>query len=203
LKGKWNIDAEITEFARRDSFVIVANICLLVLYGKPKLEESLVAAWERCLSSSAWQSRPEEYGGFNACGREAGTPFDFCGSGHVAEYFRKYFLPDLPGTDKIGKLSSIFETAPPWLLWFTHGDFCARILGIRVPDLSSVNRFARGEFLLDYLPTGPFKRKRLPAGVYDIYEGRAPKGGSEDFENMTPRQKQRAMKIKRIQAGES
>jgi hypothetical protein len=37
----------------------------------------------------------------------------------------------------------IFKTAPPWLLWFTYGDVNARILGIKLPDLSTVNRFIR------------------------------------------------------------
>ena len=192
IDRKMKYNKEINECARRDSFVIVANLCLLILHGDPKIEESLAAPWERCLSCPAWQSRSEKYNGFKACGWEAGTPFDFCGAAHVSEHFRKYFLPDLPGADEIEKLSSIFDTAPPWLLWFTHGDFCARILGIKVPDLSSVNRFERGEFLIDYLPTGPFKRKRLPRGVYDMYGGVVPKGGSKEFENMTPRQRKRA-----------
>jgi hypothetical protein len=131
---------------RNQAFVIVANLALLILYGNPKIDEPLLAAWERCRESTAWQSCREKHGGFDEHGKEQGSPFDDLNPARLAKYFRKYFLPDLPGTDEIEKLSAVFKVAPPWLLWFTYGDVCARILDIKLPDLSSVNRFARGEF---------------------------------------------------------
>ena len=52
---------------------------------------------ERQMQYNAEITDLAEYGGFKACGRRTGTPFDFCGAAHVAEYFRKYFLSDFPG----------------------------------------------------------------------------------------------------------
>ena len=57
-------------------------------------------------------------------------------------------MPKLPGADEAEKLDAILERAPPWLLWFTHSDVSASILGLKLPDLSSVNRFERGEWSL-------------------------------------------------------
>jgi len=122
---------------------IVANLSCIILFGEPKLDEPLTKAWERCLVSAAWQACREKHGDFND-GRDDGTPFNSVGLFYIAHYFRKYFLPDLPGADEIEKYSMIFKEAPPWLLWFTYGDREARILGIELPDLSEISRFARG-----------------------------------------------------------
>jgi hypothetical protein len=153
------------------------------------------AAWERCRSSAAWQSCRERHGGFDEYGREQGTPFDDLGATFIAKYFRKYFLPDLPGADETEKLSAIFEIAQPWLLWFTYGDVCARILGIKLSDLSGVNRFARGEFLFYKLPDGPFECHPLPDGVYDRFEVSIQKDVSGHSMHMTPRERKRTLRI--------
>ena len=80
----------------------------------------------------------------------------------IAKYFREFFLPDLPGADEIGKYSLIFKEAPPWLLWFTNADVEAYILGIELPGLSEVSCFARGKWLVEHLPPGPFELRPLP-----------------------------------------
>ena len=56
------------------------------------------------------------------------TPFDSLGLMYIAKYFRSYFIPDLPGADETEKLNAIFEKAPLWLLWFTHGDVYGKSL---------------------------------------------------------------------------
>jgi hypothetical protein len=63
----------------------------------------------------------------------------------------------------------IFKKAPPWLLWFTYGDVNARILGIKLPDLSAANRYIRDpqNFGNDKLPPGPFECRLRADGSED------------------------------------
>ena len=124
---------------------------------------------------------------------ESRTPFDDFGEIDIAEDFR-YFVPDLPGANITDKLNAIFEIAPPWLIWFTYGDVNGRILGLKLPELSSVNRFARGEFNAHRgLPKGPFECHPLPPGVKDKFDI-----SSHEFklpENLTPRERKRTLRI--------
>jgi hypothetical protein len=185
-------ETEIPEYLRNFASLIVANLCCLILFGEPKIDEPLPKAWERCLESAAWQACREKHGGFSEYGRDDGTPFDNLGVPHIAKYFHRYFLPDLPGADDIEKFSMIFKEAPPWLLWFTCGDMDAHILGIELPDLSEISRFARGGRLFTPLPPGPFELQRLPDGVYDRYYTPQTRDAFEDkAKNMTPRERKR------------
>jgi hypothetical protein len=68
----------------------------------------------------------------------------------------------------------------------------AGILGIKLPDLSGVNRFARGEMAFRELPKGPFECQPLPDGVYDRFEHKRHKDALENLVNMTPRERKRA-----------
>jgi hypothetical protein len=194
IARKRQYEAERDEYRRRRSFVVIANLALLVLYGDPKIDEPLLAAWERCRESAAWQSCREKHGGFDDYGRETGTPFDSLGAMFISKYFGNYFLPDLPGADETEKLNVIFEMAPPWLLWFTYGDLCAHLLGVKLPDLSGFYRCARGEFLLDKLPDGPFVCHPLPRGVVDrLYISSRKAIALPD--NLTRRERKRAVRI--------
>jgi hypothetical protein len=40
-------------------------------------------------------------------------------------------------------LNSLFKKVPPWLLWFTHGEFTAQTLKLDLPDLSPVKKIDR------------------------------------------------------------
>jgi hypothetical protein len=195
LKRRRQYEDERVAVIRKQVFVPVANIALLILHGDPKIDEPLLAAWERCRESVAWQSCREKHGGFDENGGEQGTPFHVISAPRIARYFRKYFLPDLPGADETEKLSAVFEIAPPWLLWFTYGDVFARILGVKLPDLSSVNRFARGEFHLYELPDGPFECLPLPDGVYDKFEVSSQRDDSGHSMHMTSRERKRTLRI--------
>ena len=187
--------AEEQERVRKDAFVHVANLALLILYGNPKIDEPLRTAWERCRESAAWRSCREKHGGFDEYGREQTTPFDHLGAEQIAKYFRVYLLPDLPGADETEKLNAIFEIAEPWLLWFTYGDVWASIFGLKLPDLSGVTRFARGEFLLLKLTDGPFECHSLPDGVYDEFEVASQKDVSRNTIHMTRRERKRALRV--------
>jgi hypothetical protein len=144
----------------------------------------------------------KKFGGWDGYGRDScGDPFDFGATG-IAEYFRKYFLPDLAGRDEVGKFSLIFKKAPPWLLWFTYGDTNARILGIKLPDLSTVKQFIRDlrDFGNDRLPPGPFECRLRPDGVKDqiaIWTEKVIKKMLEDETNdATPRERKRMARIR-------
>jgi hypothetical protein len=109
--------------SRENAFVIVANLALLILYGDPRIGEPLSFAWRRCLDSPAWKACREKHPDYiGRHGRDEEGPFSSWGAGWIAQYFRKYFLPELPGVDETEKLNAVFAKAPAWLLWFTHGE---------------------------------------------------------------------------------
>jgi hypothetical protein len=195
IKRRQQSSAHIEAFMRKEAFEHVANLSLLILYGKPKIDEPLLDAWRRVLESTAWRECCEKHGGFDSYGREQGTPFDSLGAMYIAKYFHKYFMPELPGADETKKLDAIFETAPPWLLWFTYGDMAARVLGLKLPDLSSVNRFARGKFVGLKLPHGPFECHPLPDGAHDEFAVSIHKKFEDKAMDMTPRERKRTLRI--------
>ena len=124
------------------------------------------------------------------------NPFHVLGATFLARYLRKYIIPDLPGADETEKLNAIVEKAPPWLIWFTHADVYLRILGLKVPDLSSVNRLVRGKLTFNQLPEGPFECRLLPDGMEDEFYTSKDKDftNTGDTTNMTPRERRRALR---------
>jgi hypothetical protein len=170
LRPREKADSGSVELVREFALIHTANLSALILYGDPKIDEPLLFAWKRCLESAEWQRRREKYGGWDEYGRDTcGDPFVDLGAERIAKYFRKYFLPDVPGSDEVEKFGLIFENAPPWLLWFTYGDVNAQILGIKLPDLSAVNRYIRDprNFGNDQLPPGPFECRLRADGRED------------------------------------
>ena len=122
----------------------MANLALLILYGDPKIGEPLTCAWQRCLESKAWKECREKHPDYiGTYGRDEEGPFTSWGAQCIAQYFRKYILPELPGADETEKLNAVFAKAPAWLLWFTHAEWPILGLGLKLPDLSSMSRFAR------------------------------------------------------------
>lgn len=169
-KTKENVASQLEESVRNHAATRIANLSALILYGDPKIDEPLSFAWERCLESAEWQKRREKYGGWDEYGGDTcGDPFVGYGATRIAKYFRKYFLPDLPGADEVEKFGLIFKRAAPWLLWFTYADASAQMLGIKLPDLSTVNRFVRDpqKFVTDELPPGPFECRLRIDGIDD------------------------------------
>jgi hypothetical protein len=91
---------------RKEAFEIMASLGLLTLYGDPKIDEPLSNAWQRCVESKAWKEGLEKDPDF---GKDLqSTPFNY-GVGYIASYFRKYFLPELPGANETDKLNAIFD----------------------------------------------------------------------------------------------
>ena len=201
LRPKEKPDSGIEGFVRKYAFVHTANLSALILYGDPKIDEPLSFAWKRCLESSEWQKRREKYGGWDDYRRDHGDPFDSFSATQIGKYFRKYFLPDLPGGDQAEKFGLIFKRAPPWLLWFTYGDVNARILGIKLPDLSTVNRFIRDPRNVgnDYLPPGPFECHLRADGVEDeiaIWTKVIKKKLKDETHGLTPHERKRIARIR-------
>jgi hypothetical protein len=164
LNRKEREHAEQMKEMKERAFTPLANLALLILYGSPDSEETLEAAWERCRQSPTWKALCQRHSDFGPYRDDDWvSPFGHTAC-HIAEYFRKYMLPDFAGADANAKLEAILEAAPAWLLWCSHADVHARFLGITLPDLSSVDRFARGDFS-PYLRTGPFECRRLPKCV--------------------------------------
>jgi hypothetical protein len=208
------------ESLRQMAFQHIANLSLLLLFGNPRIDEPLLNAWDRVRKSAAWQACRKEHPNFgeygtedqgdfgeyrcdtlgtklfdNLHGRYIATPFDFLGATYIANYFRKFFIPDLPGTDETEKLNAIIDTALPWFLWFTHGDLDAYILGLKIPDLSRVNQFARSEPLLYCLPLGPFEYHPWPDGACDKFTVTRHQESEDKANKMTPRERKRALRF--------
>jgi hypothetical protein len=202
LRPKEDTDSRSEELARKYAFIHTANLSALILYGDPKIDEPLSIAWRRCLESAEWQKRREKYGGWDEYGRDTRDPFESFSATQIAKYFRKYFLPDLAGRDEVEKFGLVFDKAPPWLLWFTYADVNARILGIKLPDLSTVNRFIRDlrNLMNDYLPPGPFECRLRAHGSEDelaiwINDWIIQKKYKNEANGMTPRERKRIRRI--------
>jgi hypothetical protein len=147
--------AEYQKNIRDGSFLIIASVCLIALYGTPRIDEPLAEAWTRSLKTLL-----QEFPGFAENGRA--TPFNFQEAAVIAGDFRKYVLPRLPGADENKKIYRVLAKAPQWLLWHTNVDRSCAACGIKVPDVSSMQRFARDLWFLGILPPGPFELRVPP-----------------------------------------
>jgi hypothetical protein len=144
-----------------------AILAFLLRYGDPKMGEPLSDACQRFHDSSAWKEccerfpvslldRKKEYS-FEPYNRDrvftVGTPL------------RHAVISNFPGADEKEKLNAVFSTAPPWLIWFTFGDYTAKLLGLTLPNLSDMIGFERSNFDIWWgLPTGAFECRPWPYG---------------------------------------
>ena len=188
-------DVQTRRFIERNARTKLANIALLVLYGEPRMTESLENAWQCCRQSSAWKACLQRHPDFGEYGRDDdATPFRSYSSKYIAAYFEKHFLPELPGADEREKFKLIFRSAPPWLLWFTYTDVSASVLNIKIPDLSSMSCFFRDERFVFDIPQSPFERCPWPDGVYDKFAVQKQKRLKLITQDMTPRERKRVLR---------
>jgi hypothetical protein len=134
------------------SFIIIANVCVITLYGNPRLDESLEEAWKRALATLL-----QQFPNFARNGRA--HPFNFAAAAVIADDFRKYVLPRLPGADDNERIYRVLARAPKWLLWHTHADLACGYLDMKVPNVSAMQRFERDGWFLGILPPGPFEQR--------------------------------------------
>jgi hypothetical protein len=175
---------------RERAFLKATHLALLILYGDVRIGEPLIYAWRRCLKSFC-----EKHSYYLYSWRRRGV------HQQVAEYFRKYLLPGLPGADETEKLNLVFASAPLWFLWLTHADEIGSVLGLKVMDLSSKSRYARPPVSFMRLPDGPFEWRRLPDGAEDEFYASARQHQREGVAlpaDLTPRERMRALRLHKM-----
>jgi hypothetical protein len=158
-----------------------AVLAFLIRYGNPIIDEPLSCAWQRCAESSAWEECCDRFREELPTFERSRTdrPVDPFKSKYVfkpdsrdstmlmGEPLRHMVIANFSGADEKEKLNATFASAPPWLVWFTFGDYTAKLLGLTIPDLSSVLGFARSKANFDLwygFPSGAFERRPWPNG---------------------------------------
>lgn len=167
-----------------------AILAFVIRYGAPAIGEPLSCAWERFTCSQVWRECCDKW---EAIGLEyirnklkesgdetpLGDRFEFVSGPHAVSpysregvsfgglYLRHELIARFAGTTEKKKLEGVFASAPPWLIWFTFADYTAQLLGLPLPDLSEVKRFARSKADFDNwfgLPKGAFVARPWPFG---------------------------------------
>jgi hypothetical protein len=128
-------------------------VAFLIRYGKPRIGEPLSNAFRRFAASKAWKAccgrfpKQSKYGvgGIRRTDdhEDRFEPYDHEVSFRAGAPLRHIFISSFPGRDEKEKLNQVFQSAPPWLIWFTFADYTAAFLGLDLPDLSRVRRFER------------------------------------------------------------
>lgn len=152
--------AKTAEKVFNSSLVHAANLSLIILYGKPQIDEPLSKAWQRCCESTS----PELDAIKEIRGNNIFNPFgDRLVGQAIAERFRSFVLPHHPGANEQEKFNKILASAPLWLIWFTWADVTIGGLQLSIPDFSTIEDYERSlEDLgrLPALPTGQFANVR-------------------------------------------
>jgi hypothetical protein len=155
-----------------------AVLAFLVRYGEPQIDEPLSLACERCSESAAWKDCCDEFESLLLPGSEylrvksprTFQPHDMDGVNIIGPALRHLIISTYSGADEKRKLEVAFASAPPWLFWFCFADHTAKLLDLRIPDLSTVTRFMRTKANFDIwwgLPKGAFERVPWPRGSED------------------------------------
>ena len=76
-------------------------------------------------------------------------PYNRDGIFSLGPFVRHAVISNFPGADEKQKLNAVFSSAPPWLIWFTFADYTAKLLGLKLPDLSDVRVFERSKANFD------------------------------------------------------
>ena len=136
------------------------NLGALILFGEPEQDEPLSIAWQRCVEGFTYLQRLEKL--------EDLPEIDYVGC--AATVVRRQVLGALPGTTEKAKLQHLLFSAPPWLLWMTCADLTAWLLGLELPDCSSVNGSPRVNryFIWPALPKGKFESDPVSTGGAEI-----------------------------------
>jgi hypothetical protein len=145
-----------------------AVLAFIIRYGDPKIGEPLSCAWERFTNTDVWKECCDNWDDpAFITGLYHGPPYGRDDVLVLGSYLRHELIARFPGATEKKKLERVFASAPPWLIWFTFGDYTAALLGFSIPDLSSVAGFARSKADFDnwYGPaTGAFVPRRWPYG---------------------------------------
>jgi hypothetical protein len=181
--------ARFYEQYRQESVQHAACLAVLIAHGNPQIDEPLSLAWQRFCEK------------FPVPFFSRFPPFEHFGARHCSRELREHVIPDLAGANEQEKLSSVFATAPAWLIWFTRAHHTAAVLRLKLPDLSSVTMFSHQtrSSLWPALPSGKFQMRPLS----DDPNNRPPLSHAEhafwgsELSNLaiTPRQQARGVAI--------
>ena len=167
-----------------------AILSFLIRYGDPRVGEPLSCAWQRFMDTDVWKQHCDKWNElkFDRLGEEGKQdgestpkdnrlsfiwrtdgilPFDRHGVFVLSTRLRHELLERFSGNNEKEKLGKVFESAPPWLVWFAFGDYTAKLLGLPMPDLATVMHIARSkeDFANWYgLPRGAFESRPWPNG---------------------------------------
>jgi hypothetical protein len=187
IQRKQQIEKE-WQRTRRGAAANAAVLAFVIRYGDPQIGEPLSRAWERFINSHVWTECCDNWEAieleqleWNKYGVK--TPPSNCfvwgprpyqSSPHSRDgvfltgaYLRHELIARFSGATGKQKLEGVFASAPPWLMWFAFADYTAELLGLSLPDLSSVVGFARSKTDFDNwygLPSGPFVPRPWPDG---------------------------------------
>jgi hypothetical protein len=163
LEGRRHAEQE-WKSTLRGAVANAAILAFLVRYGNPIIDEPLSCACQRCGESSVWRELADKFPAALLNSRRQYTfePHNRDGARIIGAPLRRLVISLFPGADEKEKLDAVFASAPPWLIWFTFGDYTAELLGLTLPDLSSVTGYARSKENFDRwwgLPNGAFERR--------------------------------------------
>ena len=168
-----------------------AILAFVIRHGDPKIGEPLSCAWERFINGPVWNEccnkweamqlehlgdEWKEHGDETSPGNrlasisrshQVASPYGRDGVWIIGSYLRHELIASFSGATEKKKLEGVFASAPPWLIWFTFADYTAEVLGLSLPNLSSIASFARSKADFDNwcgLPSGAFVRRGWPDG---------------------------------------
>jgi hypothetical protein len=134
---------------RRGAIAHATVLALLVRYGNPRLGEPLSCACARVTESELWvlfrQKFPPDRTIYPDDFEYSFEPFTRDQVTIIGDALRHVSIATFPGANEKEKLNRVLRSAPPWLLWFTFADYSAKLLGLSLPDLSTVSRFERSK----------------------------------------------------------
>ena len=170
LKQREGIGQKLRDL-RRGAVAHATVLALLVRYGNPRLGEPLSCAGGRVAKSEFWglfcQKFPPDRtiypGDF-----EYSFPFTRDQVLIIGDQLRHVSIATFPGANEKEKLNHVLRSAPPWLLWFTFADYSAKLLGLSLPDLSTVSRFERSNEIFQGwwgLPQSAYECHPWPHGI--------------------------------------
>jgi hypothetical protein len=157
---------------RRGAITHATVLALLVRYGNPQLGEPLSCACARVTESELWvlfrQKFPPDRTIYPDDFEYSFEPFTRDRVTIIGDALRHVSIATFPGANEKEKLNRVLRSAPPWLLWFTFADYSAKLLGLSLPDLSTVSRFERSKEIFHGwwgLPQSAFERRPWPHGI--------------------------------------
>jgi hypothetical protein len=144
-------------------------LAFVMRYGNPQMGAPLSEACQRVADSEAWKACCEKFPeNCKDLDESLFEPYDRNKVSLFGDPLRHVFLSTLPGADEKDKLNRVFESAPPWLLWFTFADYSAKLLDLNLPDLSTVTGCERSKNIFHGwwgLPESAFECRPWPHGT--------------------------------------